>query len=65
MLYGYPSNVRHIITVGKKNFLVQFEEEEKKDMSHVLLSHTCSKEEVCLKIDDPISELPQNKKTNC
>ena len=29
-------------------------------MSYVLLLCVCSKEEVCLDIDDPIAELPQN-----
>ena len=50
--------------VGKKNFLVQFEDGQKKEISYYLLVFLSSKEEVDM--DDPISHLPEKKnKANC
>ena len=45
--------------VGEKEFLVQFEDGQKKEMSSVSLSYVCSTEEVCLDMDEPILDLPQ------
>ena len=45
--------------VGKKNFLGQFKDRQKKEISSVSLTYVCSKEEICLEIDEPISDLPQ------
>ena len=45
--------------VGIIIFLVKFEYGKKKDMSCVSLLYVFLKEEVCLKIDDPISYLHQ------
>ena len=44
--------------MGKNNFPFQFEDRHKKDMGSVSLSYVCLKDEVCLEIDEPISELP-------
>ena len=44
---------------GKKKFVVQFEDRQKKEMSCVLLSYICSKDEVCLDMDGPISYLSE------
>ena len=45
--------------VGKKKFLVQFEYGQKIEMSSCLLVYVCSKQEVCLEMDEPISDLPK------
>ena len=46
--------------LARKNiFLVKFKDRNKKDMISCLLQYLCSKEEVCLEIDDPISKLPE------
>ena len=34
--------------VGKNNFLVQFEDGQKKEMSSISLLYLCSKQEVCI-----------------
>ena len=44
---------------GKNKLLVQFEDGQKKEISSVSFSCVCSKEEVCLDMDEPISDLPQ------
>ena len=49
--------------VRKNNFLVQFEDGRKKDISYSLLVFLSSKEEV--ELDEPISHSPKNKKANC
>ena len=41
--------------VGKEMFLVQFEDGKKKYMSSFSLLCLCLKEEVCLEMDEPIS----------
>ena len=41
--------------VGKKKFLVKFEDRQNKDMSSVLLSYVFPKDELCLEIYEPIS----------
>ena len=48
--------------LGKKNFLVKHEYGQKKYMNYVSLSYVRSKEEVCLEIDGPISDLNQKEK---
>ena len=48
--------------VGKNNFLGQFECGKKKDMSYVFLLCVFLKEEVCLEMYEPISDL--HKKNN-
>ena len=40
--------------MGKKKFLVQSEDGQKKETSSFSLSYVFSKEEVCLEIDEPI-----------
>ena len=45
--------------MGKNNFLVQFEYGQKREMIYISLLYPCSKEEVCLEIEDPISDLLQ------
>ena len=45
--------------VGRKKLLFQFKYGKKKEMSCVSLSYVCSKEEVCLEMYEPISNLPQ------
>ena len=45
--------------VAKNKFLVQFKDGIKRYISSSLLSYLCSKEEVCLEMEDPISDLPQ------
>ena len=45
--------------VGKKKFLVQFEYGNKIEKSSISLLYRCSKHEVCLEMDEPISDLPQ------
>ena len=49
---GYVQSV-----VGKKEFLVQFEYGQKRDMSSCFISYVCSKEEVGQEVDEPKSEL--------
>ena len=44
--------------IRKNNFLDKFEEGQKREMSSGSLLYVCSKEEVCLDIDEPISGLP-------
>ena len=51
--------------VGKKKFIIQFEDGQKEEMNYVSLSYVCPTEEVCLDIDEPISGLPKNNKVNC
>ena len=43
--------------VGKKRFLVQFEDGQKKEMSYCSLVFLCSKEEV--EMDEPLSNSPE------
>ena len=43
--------------VGKKKFLVQFEDGQKRDMRSCSLVYICWKQEVCLEMDEPISYL--------
>ena len=45
--------------VGKKKFIVQFKDGKKRHMSSISLSYIFSKQEVCLEMDDPISDLPE------
>ena len=45
--------------MGEKKFLVQFEDGQKKEMSYVSILYVCSKYEVFLEIDEPISDLLQ------
>ena len=45
--------------VWNNNLLIQFEYGKKKDISYCFLVNVCSKEEVCLEVDEPISILPQ------
>ena len=45
--------------LGKNNFLVQFEDGQKRDISASLLPSVCSKEEVGQEVDDTISDLPK------
>ena len=45
--------------VEKNNSLVQFEYEQKRDMSSSSLVYVFSKEEECLEMDEPISDLPE------
>ena len=45
--------------VGKKKFLVQFEDGQKREMSSCSLVYVCLKQEVCLEVDEPISDLPE------
>ena len=56
---GYVQSV-----VGKKEFLVQFEYGQKRDMSSCLFVYLCSKQEICLDVYKPISELPKNNNVN-
>ena len=44
--------------MGKKKFLVQFEDGKKREMSSCLLVYVCSKHEVHLEMDEPISDPP-------
>ena len=46
--------------VGKKKLLFQFEYGQKRYISYCLLQYLCLKEEVCLEMDEPISNLPEN-----
>ena len=45
--------------VGKKTFLLQFKDVYNKEMSSFSLQYLCSKEKVCLEMDEPISNLPK------
>ena len=45
--------------VGKKNFLVQFEDGQNKYMSDSSLFYICEKEEVFQEADETISDLPE------
>ena len=45
--------------VVKKKFIVQFKDGKKRHMSSISLSYIFSKQEVCLEMDDPISDLPE------
>ena len=50
----------------KKKFLIKFEDVQKREMISISLLYVCSKEEVCLEIDAPLSGLTQKlKKVNC
>ena len=49
--------------VGKKNFLIQFEDGQKKDISSYSLVFLSSKEDVDM--DDPIAHTPKKNKANC
>ena len=44
--------------VGKDNFLVKFEDGQKIEMSYCLLAYVCLKQDVCLEMDELISDLP-------
>ena len=44
---------------GKKSFLVQLKDGQKKEMSSCSLQNLCLKEEVCLGMDEPIINLPE------
>ena len=57
-LVGCVQNV-----VGKKRFLVQFGDGQKKDMSFVSLVFLSTKEEV--NMDNPLTKSPKKKKANC
>ena len=43
----------------EEKFLFQFEDNQKRYMSYVLLVYALLKEEVCLEIDDPMLDLTQ------
>ena len=45
--------------LGKKKFLVQFEDGKNKETSSCSIIYVCSKYEVCLDMDEPISNLPE------
>ena len=45
--------------VGKNEFLFKFEYGQKRDMGSCLLVYVCSKQEVWLDMDEPISDLPE------
>ena len=45
--------------VWKNRFLAQFVDEQNIDMSYSLIQYLCSKEEVCLEMEEPISNLPK------
>ena len=42
--------------MGNKKFLVQFEDGQKREISFFPLLYVCSKEDVCIEMDDPISD---------
>ena len=48
---------------GKENFLVQFKDGQKKEVSSYLLVFLCLEEEV--EMEEPISHLPEKKKAHC
>ena len=50
---------------GKRKLVVQFEDEQKKDMSSCLIQYLCLKKVVCHEMDETISNLPKNNKVNC
>ena len=45
--------------VGKKKLLVQFKKLQKKEMIYCSIVYVCSREEICLEMDDPISNLAE------
>ena len=45
--------------VGKKNYVLQFEHRQKREMSASLLSYVCEKEEVGEEVDETIYDLPK------
>ena len=45
--------------VGKKKFLVQFEDGQKRKIIYISLSYLCLKHEVGQDMDEPISDLPE------
>ena len=45
--------------VGKKKLVVQFKTLHKKEMIYCSIVYVCSKEEICLEMGDPISNLPE------
>ena len=49
-------------TVGENNFLVQFEDGQKRKVGTFFILCIFSKEEVCLNMKEPISDLPQKTK---
>ena len=44
---------------GKNKLLVQFEDGKKRHIGSILLLYLCSKQDVCLEMEEPISDLPQ------
>ena len=45
--------------VGKKRFLVQFEGGQRREMDSCSLVCVCSKQQVCLDMDETISDFPE------
>ena len=45
--------------VGRKKFLVQFEDDQKRDISASLLSYICEKKQVVQEVHETIYDLPQ------
>ena len=45
--------------LGDNKFLVQFKDDQKREMGSISISYLCSKEEVCLQMEDTILDLPQ------
>ena len=45
--------------VGKNKLLVQLRNLQKNKMIYCLIVYVCSKEEMCLDMDDPILNLPE------
>ena len=45
--------------VGNKKFLVRFKDGQRREMSSCSLVYVCLKQEVCLEVDEPISDLPE------
>ena len=45
--------------MGKKKLVVQFKKNQKKEMISCSIVYVCSKEEIYLGMDDPISNLPE------
>ena len=50
---------------GKKKFLVQYKDGKNKEMGPCSNIYVCSKYEVCLDMDEPISNLTKKNKANC
>ena len=44
---------------GTRKLVVQFEDEQKKDMSSCLIQYLCLKKVVCLEMDETISNRPK------